>query len=136
MDMSLPNDILFDAIWKDAHTLVFLLDGEGRLTDANPAFTRVTGYAVSDLAGHSPGQVLLESLRDWVFSSCTGANPEAKLAFSQEWITKKGYVVSVEWSAAPFASAAGGSAFLCTGKAVSLEKITKLQKKAEWLSRI
>ena len=136
MDMSVPKDILFDAIWEDAYTLVFLLDGEGRLTDANSAFTRVTGYAVDDLAGHFPGQVLLGSPRDWVFPSRSGANGEAKLAFSQEWITKKGYVFSVEWSAAPFAGAAGGSAFLCTGKAVSSEKIKKLQKKAEWLSRI
>jgi PAS domain-containing protein len=81
MDMSLPKDILFDAIWEDAHTLVFLLDGEGRLTDANPTFHQVTGYAVSDLAGRSTGQVLLGSPCDWVFPPRSGANREAKLAF-------------------------------------------------------
>ncbi|MBD0255847.1 MAG: PAS domain S-box protein, partial [Cytophagales bacterium] len=132
MDKRFPKDLLFDAIWEDAHTLVFLLDGEGRLTDANPAFYRVTGYAAGDMAGHSPGQILTGGARDWVFP----AGPEAKPAFSQEWITRTGAVVSVEWSAAAFADASGQNAFLCTGKAIASEKINKLQKKADWLSRI
>jgi PAS domain S-box-containing protein len=126
MDQHLRKDILFGAIWEDAHTLVFLLDREGRLTDANPAFTRVTGYPVSDLAGCSPGQMLPGGPRDWAFPCRPGEHPEARRTFSQEWITRGGKVVTVEWSAAPFAGADGPGAFVCTGKAMAPEKSTHL----------
>jgi hypothetical protein len=40
MDKGFPKDLLFDAIWEDAHTLVFLLDGQGRVLEINETCRR------------------------------------------------------------------------------------------------
>ncbi len=115
---------------------MFLLDGEGKLIDANIGFSRITGYTPSDFTDHAPGHLLLEDSQESIFRPQVTRNPAERRAFSQKWLTKKGKCIYVEWSAASFADASGQTAFLCTGKAIHSKKIKKLEKKADWLSRI
>jgi PAS domain S-box-containing protein len=76
--LDLPNEVLIQAIVRDVSerkkaedenrrlamvannttNMVVVADGEGKIQWVNPAFTRITGYSLSEVSGKTPGSFL------------------------------------------------------------------------------
>lgn len=110
--------------------MIFVLDTQGTVLDANRAAQQQLGYKASELIGKPVFHIFHKDAREAVKQQLKDIlqNPEQTYKWVQQKIHKKGYIIWVKATAKVFRSATGDSTVL-----IMCEDITQLKKADEEL---